>query len=362
VSLGNVNQTVRVVTSRGVVYDPDEGVYAVDTSGGTPTYAYVLLEVRVCSPRYNEVLNLLKAVMMVPQAFLTPVQQELGEELRGYLGTPPRVVTSVVVRDFEEWLRTMPWYYVVTNVSSYPLVLAVYAARFIYGGRYIRYSPSLLPRTTEEVVERREGDCDDMSRILLSLLWYYGIPATVVYGFVAIPGYAVNSTIGSFTYVFSNGGPHAFVLAYVADYGWISLDLLAGSLLTYPIAIWGLSSEVLVEREEVEEAEKLHRAIVGRQLMASLEASDIQNLSSETLEKYINSTLRLLREVYPETSPTSTTTEQFQQQTTVTITTTVTTVVPGPETSWLTILVVALLSAIAALLALPAVLRRTSRG
>jgi hypothetical protein len=362
-SLGNVNQTVRVVTSRGVVYDPDEGVYAVDTSGGTPTYAYVLLEVRVCSPRYDEVLSLLKAVIMVPQAFLTPVRQELGEGPRSYLGTPPQVVTSVVVRDFEEWLRTMPWYYAVANVSSYPLVLAVYAARFIYGGNYIRYSPSLLPRTTEEVVERREGDCDDMSRVLLSLLWYYGIPATIAYGFVAIPGYAANSTVGSFTYVFSNGGPHAFVLAYVADYGWISLDLLAGSLLTYPVAIWGLSSEVLVRREEVEEVEKLHRAIIGRQLMASLEVLDPRDLTTEALERYINSTLGLPVEVSPGTSPTPTTTEELQRQTTVPVATAPTTVAPGPGTGRSTVLIVATLSAVAGLLTLLAVLRgRVPRG
>ncbi len=314
-SLGSLNQTVRTITSKGVLYDPDVEAYAIDISEGTPTYAYVLLEVRVCSPEYGEVLNLLKAVMLVPQAFLNPASLDLGEELRSYLGTPPQVVVSIVVRDFEDWLRTMPWYYTIGNLSSYPLILAVHAAKFIYGGSYIRYSPSLLPRTTEEVVEAREGDCDDMSRILLSLMWYYGIPATIAYGFVAIPGYIGNSTIGSFTYVFSNGGPHAFILAYIADYGWLSLDLLAGSLLLYPVALWGLSSRVLVEREEVEKAEELHRAIHGKQLIASLEIGDLRELSTEALESYINSTLGLRKEVPPEVSPTST--DQLEQSATV---------------------------------------------
>jgi len=360
-SLGGVNQTVRTIASRGVLYDPDERAYVVNVSEGTPVYAYVLLEVRVCSLRYSEVLNVLKTVMLMPQAFLTPTPQDLGEELRGYLGAPPQAMVSVVSRDFEEWLKAMPWYYAVGNLSSYPLVLAVYAAKFIYGGTYIRYSPSLLPRTTEEVVERKEGDCDDMSRVLLSLLWYYGIPATIAYGFVAIPGYTVNSTVGSFTYMFSNGGPHAFVLAYVVGYGWLSLDLLAGSLLVYPAAIWGLSSRVLVERREVEEAEELHRAIVGRQLMASLDLADLQGLDIESLETYINVTFGLQREVPPEASPTYTVVEEPRQQTAVEVTTTTITAVTSPEPGRFdepaVLAVAVLLVAAASLLALLVVLR-----
>jgi len=353
-SLGSLNQTVRTIASRGVLYDPDEGTYSVNISDGTPAYAYVLLEVRVCSPRYSEVLNILKAVMLAPHAFLTHAQQDLGEDLRSYLGTPPQAVASVVVRDFEEWLKAMPWYYVAGNLSSYPLVLAVHAAKFIYGSTYIRYSPSLLPRTTEEVVEIKEGDCDDMSRILLSLLWYYGIPATIAYGFVAIPGYTANYTIGSFTYVFSNGGPHAFVLAYVTDYGWLSLDLLAGSLLVYPVAIWGLSSKVLVERGEVEEAEELHRAIVGRQLIASLDAVDLKDLSAEALETYVNSTLGLRVKVSSGASSTYTATEQLphQQATVATATTTSSSPEIGGLSKPAALAAAVLLAAVAVLLAL----------
>jgi len=363
-SLGNLNQTVRIITSKGVLYDPDVGVYAIDVLESAPTYAYVLLEVCLCSPKYSEVLNLLKAVILVPQAFLNPASLDPREELRSYLGTPPQAIASAVVTDFEKWLKTMPWYYAISNLSSYPLVLAVHAAKFIYGGSYIRYSPSLLPRTTEEVIESREGDCDDMSRILLSLLWYYGIPATIAYGFVAIPGYSMNSTIGSFTYVYSNGGPHAFVLAYVADYGWLSLDLLAGSLLTYPVAIWGLSSRVLVEKEEVEKVEELHRAIVGRQLVASLDLSDFQELSTEALELYINSSLGLWGGVPPEASLTYTTANQLEQSATV-ATTTVTTAPTSSELGGLGryITVVPLLVAVLLALLIVVLLKgRASRG
>ncbi len=292
-SLG-LNQTVRLVAARGASCASGLGC-SIEVVPGSPLYAYAVFEVRTCSPDFASSLSLLREVFSNPAGALWSTWEaaRLDPEQEEFLGDPPEIVRSSVKRDFEDWLRGFGWYPLVENVSRYPLVVSAYAARFVYASQYIEYEARLLPRTLEEVVESRRGDCDDMSRLLVSLLWSYGIPAVIAYGFTAIPNFSMESTIGTFEYVFRDGGPHAFVLAYVPGYGWISLDLLAGSLLTQPFVIWGLTKGVEVTRESIEDVESLHRALAGRQLMVVLSPEDPRVFDAGSLELFINSTLGL---------------------------------------------------------------------
>lgn len=290
-----LNQTSRAVVSRAVSYR-GRGEYAIEVAPGSPLYAYIVFEVRTCSPGFDSSLTLIREALLDPVSVLQKfrdVAYSAGDMPVEYLGKSPEVVRDRVRREFEDWLRSFNWYQLLENASRYPLLVSVYAAKFVYASGYVQYEASLLPRTLEEVVEERKGDCDDMSRLLVALLWSYGIPAVIVHGFTSIPDFSMRSTLGTLEYIFERGGPHAFVLAYVPSYGWLSLDFLAGSLLTRPVVIWGTTKNIEVSRRDVEEVVELHRAIVGKQFMTVILPDDFRLYDRVSLELLINSSLGL---------------------------------------------------------------------
>ncbi|MCX8185245.1 MAG: transglutaminase-like domain-containing protein [Sulfolobales archaeon] len=286
-----INQTVRIALSRGLTLE--SGVPTVRVTQGVPAYAYVVFEVRTCSKDFNTALALVREALINPIEVLRE-STYYGEEIpTEFLREPPEVVKSEVRGAFEDWLRDFAWYRFIDNLSRAPLLVSIYAARFVYNSGYIKYSAHLLPQTLEDVLKSREGDCDDMSRLLAALLWSYGVPAVIAYGYVAIPGFSMRSSIGGFEYVFSEGGSHAFVLAYISGHGWVSLDFLAGSLLTYSFVFWGTTTNVEIAREVVKEVEEFHMKLAGRQFMAVLSPGDPRLKDVESLENYVNTSLSL---------------------------------------------------------------------
>ncbi|MEM0066131.1 MAG: transglutaminase domain-containing protein [Sulfolobales archaeon] len=311
ISMTGFNQTTKIAASRGVISEGGEW-YSINVVSGSPLYAFVVFEVRICSPEFSSSLNLVREVLAKPENFLKEewrVEYLPTDTLLEYVGTPPEVVETRVKPDFEDWLKTFSWYYRLDNASKYPLLVSVYAAKFIYLSGYIQYEASLLPRTIEEVVESKKGDCDDMSRILVGLLWSYGIPAVIVHGFTAIEGFSMRSTLGTLEYVFERGGPHAFVLAYIPNYGWLSLDFLAGSLLTNHFVIWGVTRSITLSREDIEEVERIHSTVVGKQLMTVMTSQDPRIYDATSLELFINSTLGLTKPVSQTLPPSASETE-----------------------------------------------------
>lgn len=294
-SIRGLNQTARAVISRGVRHD-EGGACLVEVAPGSPLYAYVVYEVRTCSPEFSSSLAVLKWALTDPLALLRHLEGQACDadgKPSEYLGEPPEIVRTAVRMEFDEWLRSFSWYYQVGNASGYQLLVSVYAAWFVYSSGYIEYDASLLPNPLSDVIENRRGDCDDMSRVLVALLWSYGVPALVVHGFVLVPEFSMKTALGTLNYVFEGGGPHAFVIAYAPGYGWLSLDFLAGSLLTHPFVIWGMTTEVEVSGEDVDRLMELHSAVVGRQLMTAMLPGDPRLRDTESLELFINSSLGL---------------------------------------------------------------------
>lgn len=310
-STRDLNQTVLEVLTRGAVLNR-VGTYYINVSPESPAYAYIFLEIRTCSKSYGSGLDLLRKVLSTPATATIEYGTSYEDIPAEFVGSPPEIVVSVVRRDFEEWLRSYDLYVLVGNISNYPLLVSAFAAKFIYGGVYLKYSASLLPRTLEQVIGSREGDCDDMSRILVSLLWSYGIPAVIAYGYTVLPGFSMTSTVGSFEYVFSEGGPHAFVLAYIPGYGWLSLDFLAGSLLTQPFVFWGLTSNINVTEQDIEEIEEFHSKISGRQFTAVFMPGDRILEERETLERFLNISLGIDTGVTQPPEPTETPTTPIE--------------------------------------------------
>lgn len=286
----DLHQEVRLVLSRGV--HVDSGGYYVRIDPGNPTYAYVLMEVTVCSRSYRYGMNIVKRVLADPESALQNISGLVKEVPKDFVGRYPEDVATLIREDFEAWLKNFNWYQN-KNVSTHPLIVSVFGAYFIYLSNYIKYSANLTPRSLSEVISRREGDCDDMSRLLLVLLWSYDVPALMLLGYVSIPSFNMRTTLGNFEYVFLGGGPHAFVEAYVQGYGWLSLDFLAGSLLTYPFIVWDVSKDIEVSPESVEEFLELHESISGKQLIAAVPMNDPIAGSAKALEEFINTTLSI---------------------------------------------------------------------
>lgn len=241
------------------------------TSGG------FIAKVRICGRSMHSALEIIK------EAYRDPNYGKLYDEIdvprnitSKYLLEPATVIVEKVKPEFEEWISrekgVLP-----SNMSK--LSLAVDAAFFIYN-IFIEYNPSALPRTMEEVIEKREGDCDDMSRILLNLLWSYGIPAKIAQGYVYL-NLSMESPVGSSLYIFEDAGPHAFVMAYIPGLGWIPLDFLAGSMLVYPFVFEGETVFTNISKELVEEVEELHRKHVFVQMMSLLNAKEFRELTRE---------------------------------------------------------------------------------
>jgi len=291
----DLRQEVRLVLSRGV-YTDSNGYYYVRVDPENITYAYVLMEVSICSRSYKYGMNIVRRVLVDPESALQSISGSLEEVPEGFVGRYPEDIATSIREDFEAWLKDFNWYQN-KNVSRHPLVVSVFGAYFIYLSNYIKYSANLTPRSLSEVVSRKEGDCDDMSRLLLILLWSYDIPALMLLGFVSVPDFSMRSTLGNFEYVFLGGGPHAFVNAYIQGYGWLSLDFLAGSLLIYPFVVWDLSKDIEVSPESVEEFLELHESISGKQLIATLPIDDPIAGSVKALEEFINTTLDIASSV-----------------------------------------------------------------
>ncbi len=208
------------------------------------SYAYVLMEVNV---RY---VKLLSHLTDLPNH--TATEEPLPEDVvRDYLREPHPKVVELVLPEFRKWLSNTTGSEVGDLSSFSKAWLAVKAAEFTYG-YYITYSPSLIPREFEEVLESRRGDCDDMSRVLINLLWALGIPARIDYGYVYLD-WEGGGRIGNSYMFFEDAGPHAWVSAYVPSLGWVSLDFLAGANIVHPALVTGFTSEGYISREDIEE-------------------------------------------------------------------------------------------------------------
>ncbi len=244
---------------------------------------FFVCRVEVRARPMNQALTLIEQALKDPVFTPKPSSSEVPGEVREYLREPhPKVIESVKP-EYEKWFRET---YRQGVDGAGPLGIAATAAYFVYFC-YMEYDPSGIPRSIEQAVEARRGDCDDMSRILVELLNAYGIPAVMVDGYTYIRGFNLTQPIENVTYKYVNGGPHAFVMAYVPGDGWISLDLLALSLLGSPFVFEGYSRETAVEGEVVEEILNLHRSINATQIFMLMSEGEFKELLGEpmTLEK-----------------------------------------------------------------------------
>ncbi|MCD6084142.1 MAG: transglutaminase family protein [Desulfurococcales archaeon] len=285
-----INYSVKTYEQRAYVirmggptwFDSGKESVAVNISNSTLAYIIVKIVVEYSGDMMETVLSILKN----PQAYIEH-QDEVPDSIKkDYIKTPIEAVNTTVREDFIKWLKSKG--YSAGNASK--AFLACRAAQFIYTSGYIRYSASPLPRTLDEVIERREGDCDDMSRILLNLLWALGIPAKMEYGYVYLTWSDVFD-VGESYIKFMNAGPHAWVAAYISPLGWVSLDFLAGARLVYPAVITGSSTEGSVSKEEIEETLEFNIKVKYAEYVAIHSASVLPSSTVEVVRHLISEAL-----------------------------------------------------------------------
>lgn len=333
-----INQTITPVYTMNVDYNETRGEYAFNVTAGEGFYGYLVNKVEVCTPLSTWNKQLIIAALQDPTHKPYPDTGFPSNILEKYVHTPHNMVVDVVVPAFEKWFNEI---YGFSPANASNLGLAVAAANFIYL-EFITYNASAAPNSIEEVIQTRHGDCDDMSRVLVELLSYYGIPSTIGYGYVYIPleGYErFVMPVENVTYIFRYNGPHAFTLVYIPGYEWISIDLLAGSIWYYPFLFEGESVETTVNESDVEQMIDLHRSINGSQLIAVFDQDEFKEMfgaeaNPSLVEVFINETIlgstSTTHPIQPETEttqpaqpppstttaiPTSTTTTQTTEST-----------------------------------------------
>lgn len=292
-----------VYQSEGLRFNETLGAIVFDVREAESFTGYFVVELNVCAPDRKTLFNYVALAQIAPYLSTPPLSPNVPNnppDVEHYLIQPHQIVASRVKEDFENWLDTTYRGVKPSNLSSF--ALSVLAASFIYG-YYIRYNASPYPRSIEDVVETGTGDCDDMSRVLVELLNVYGIPSIMITGYdVVWNNYTID--VEGFKYRYVNNGPHAFAAAYIQGVGWVSLDLLAGGMLTYPFIVEGYGRSTTVNQTAVEEFKDLHKKIAGTQLMAVLKEDVVRGyLENRTLGELIRSLVE-----FEEENPVSTTT------------------------------------------------------
>lgn len=322
-SVKTYEQRAYIVSMGGPTwFNREEGSVGINISNGTLAYIVAKVTVEYTKSIAGVVADILKD----PQAF-KEYQSEIPDDIKAnYIKTPHEAVSTVVKEDFIKWLRSKG--YDIDNASK--AFIAYKAAQFIYTSGYIRYNASPLPRTLDEVIEKKEGDCDDMSRVLINLLWSLGIPAKMEYGYVYLPWSDVFN-IGESYIKFKDAGPHAWVAAYIPPLGWVSLDFLAGARLIYPVIITGSSTEGSLSKREVEEVLEFNIKVRYAEYIAIHPASKLPADAKEAAELLIGEAIRnittyvnKIAEEYGVESPLASTATATVATVTVTSTTTVT--------------------------------------
>lgn len=293
------NQTVAPILVHNVILNETTGLFQFNVTRGGEFYGYYVAEVKVCGPSMDVWKWYVNLALASPTFNVSGPLPASPPGVEKYLREPHELVLSAVKPEFEKWFEGS-YGYGISNASK--LGLAVAASYFVYHV-FIQYDASPLPRTIEDVIKERKGDCDDMSRVLVELLNSYGIPALIASGYDVI-WQNFNIGLGNFHYVFYNNGPHSFAMAYIDGLGWVSLDLLAYSMIAYPFVFEGVYRETVVNQTEVGEFVELHNKIWGSQALMALSEDEWKALGNiSDLESFINNTLSGTLTTTPATTP-----------------------------------------------------------
>lgn len=264
------DQKVYHILSYNLYYDESRNLFTFNVTEGGYFEGFFVSRIEICATYTST--SLVRFALSAPNHPDLVLEGSIPEEIAGnFTRTPYERVVTTVKPAFEYWFSRT---YGIGVERATQVGLAIAAGYFIQM-YYISYDAGTTPRTIDEVIEKRRGDCDDMSRVLVELLNSYNIPAAIQSGYVYVKNFNYTIPVENVTYIFINNGPHAFTTAYVPGYGWVSLDFLAGSLILTPFIFEGYERETAVDEEAVEAFLDLHRALNATQVMAVFDEEEV---------------------------------------------------------------------------------------
>lgn len=191
---------------------------------------------------------------------LTPELGRYVEPTSGWNYTNPLVALAV------EYVRSQ---------AGARLPLALLKAAVLYVSSNVEYSIRQPPREPWEVLLFWQGDCDDQSNLLVTLLRGLGVPAYQEFGVVYV-GEGFNLSFaaegGLLRVEMVGGGGHAWAAAYVPPWGWVRVDTVfgfPGNWLSHIASAPYYSAPVVVLGRSSGEAEQLSALSFGQRLRAS---------------------------------------------------------------------------------------------
>lgn len=283
-------QRVMHLVQYNLFFNESIGVYTFNATRGY--IGFFLSRIEVHGTSMEQAYSSVMRALLAPALTSIPGPIEIPEGVSNYTKSPHLKIIEVVKPEYERWfVRT----YGYSIKDAGPLGIVATAAYFVQHV-FIDYDPSSMPKTIDEVIDTRRGDCDDMSRVLVELLNAYGIPAVMCVGYVHVSNFNFTMPIENVTYKYVDCGPHAFVMAYIPNRGWLSLDLLAFTLLSRPFVFEGYSRETAVEEELVQEYLRLHRSLNAAQVLVLLREEEALKLlgkpiTFEAVMRYFQSLL-----------------------------------------------------------------------
>ena len=102
----------------------------------------------------------------------------------------------------------------ITDPSKTPLQNAVLLSEYVYSNFSYQKGITNVETKTEDVLKLKAGVCQDFAHILTIFLRLMGIPSRYVSGYICPKGKEMRG----------EGATHAWVEAYIPEYGWLGLD------------------------------------------------------------------------------------------------------------------------------------------
>jgi len=111
-------------------------------------------------------------------------------------------------------------------------VLAIALRLVEWVGKNVKYPGNRRDRISlpNETLAHLEGDCDEQSNLLISMLRHVGVPAFLQTGALYVPSREVDQTLlsGHVRSIMSSISWHAWSMAYVPPWGWLPFDMTIG--------------------------------------------------------------------------------------------------------------------------------------
>ncbi|MEM3833123.1 MAG: transglutaminase-like domain-containing protein [Thermoprotei archaeon] len=149
-------------------------------------------------------------------------------EAGGLEDIPKQLINSVYLGSNDAWLNDSNVKMLALSMLNKSNVLDTVLKYSSWIDENILYPvspPHLEPWNSASVLKYKEGDCDDRSILLISMLRSVGIPAYLQIGSIYMNGNNSTENFNSLYYELINTGWHGWAMVYIPPWGFLPVDL-----------------------------------------------------------------------------------------------------------------------------------------